>query len=333
MFNVRRFVLLLVGGGMLFAFDSPAQAGFPGQNGRIAFMIERTSDEGIFDEEIFDMRTDGSGQRNLSNNPAEDFHENYSPDGRRIVFSTFRDAGNAQDDVRNHAELYVMNANGANQRRITFNELPEKGPAWSPDGKHLVFWRSSALTGVGEPLPPGDLWILNLASGEERNVTQSPTVDDDEPQWSPDGTRIAFHSDAREAGNVDVYTIRPDGRELRRLTNTPAFDSDANYSPDSKRITFTSERRGNPDIFVMRADGARQTQLTDDPRGDVLSCFSPDGRFIAFTSEVGGDPFPDFPGFFFDDIFRMRADGSQRTNLTKSPAIEEFRPDWQPLGR
>ena len=332
MLNLRRFAFVLVSGGLLLVLASSAQAAFPGDNGRIAFMVE-SGDEEALDEEIFDMRADGSGQRNLTNNPAVDFHANYSPDGRHIVFSTFRDAGDAQDDVRNHAELYVMNANGSNQRRITFNELPEKGPAWSPDGKHLVFWRSAPITTVGDPLPPGDLWILNLENGQARNLTSTPDVDEDEPQWSPDGTRIAFHSDVREAGNIDVYTIRPNGRELLRLTTTPAFDSDPNYSPDSRRITFTSDRAGNSDIFVMRANGASQTQLTNDPREEFLSCFSPDGRFIAYSSEVDGDPFPGFPGFFFDDIFRMRADGSQKTNLTKSPANEEFRPDWQPLTR
>ena len=309
----------------MLVLASPAQGAFPGQNGRIAFMTDRTGNE-----EIFDMGTDGSGQRNLTGNPAEDFHENYSPDGRRIVFSTFRDAGDAQDDVRNHAELYVMNANGSNPRRITFNRLPEKGPAWSPDGKHIVFWRSAPVTVVGDPLPPGDLWILNLETGAERNLTKSRFVDEDEPQWSPDGRRIAFHSDAREAGNFDIYTVGPAGHELRRLTHTPAFDSDPNYSPDSQRITFTSERTGNGDIFVMRADGTQETRLTHSPRWEVLSCFSPDGRFVAYSSEVGGDPLPDVPGAFFLDIFRMRSDGSQKTNLTKSPATEDFRPDWQP---
>jgi Tol biopolymer transport system component len=317
---LRTLAVICVGG--LAAGVSPALGAFPGENGRIAFMSDRTGDG----EEIFDMSSDGSQQRNLTNSPADDFHESYSPDGGHIVFSTFRDAAKARD----HAELYVMDANGSNQRRITFNGLPDKAPAWSPDGKWLVFARTAA----SKKAALGDLWILNVESGEERNVTNSPTVDDDEPQWSPDGTRIAFHSDAHEAGNRDVYTIRPDGRELRRLTNTQASDSDPNYSPDSRQITFTSARHGHDDIFVMRADGANQTRLTDGPRAEFLSCFSPDGRFIAFSSERDGDRIPGTGGrLFFSDIFRMRADGSQQTKLTTSPANDDFRPDWQPLLR
>ncbi len=326
MLNARRFVLV-TGVGLLLSIAPSADAAFPGANGRINFTSDATGDS-----EIFDMRSDGSGQRNLTNNPAVDFYGQYSPDGRRIAFTSFRDAGDSEDDERNHAELYVMNADGSNQRRITFNQLPEKEPAWSPDGKHLVFWRSARITTVGDPLPPGDLWIVDLTTGQTRSLVKKPRSDEAAPQWSPDGRRIAFHSDAREAGVPEIYTIRPDGPELRRLTNTPEdLDYGPNYSPDGRRITFTREHGGNGDVFVMGADGSHQMQLTSDPRYEWESCFSPDGRFIAYTSEVGGDPIPDDPPFFFDEIFTMRADGSQQTRLTRSPAIADVRPDWQPL--
>ena len=329
----RRFVLL-VWAGLLFAVAPSAQAAFPGANGRINFSSDAGSATGNGD--VYDMRSDGSGQRNLTNNPAEDFYGHYSPDGRRIAFTSFRDAGDAQDDVRNHAELYVMDADGSHQRRITFNQLPEKNPSWSPDGKHLVFWRSARITTVGDELPPGDLWIVNLETGQTRSLFKKPMSDEDVPQWSPDGGRIAFDSAGEFGGEfvVDIYTIRPDGRDLRLLTRTSEdFDYSPNYSPDGRRITFTREHDGNGDIFVMSADGSHPIQLTDDIRYEWESCFSPDGRFIAYTSEVGGAPFPGEPGFFFFDIFVMRADGSAQTRLTKTPAIDEVRPDWQPLPR
>jgi TolB protein len=329
MLYLRRF-LLAVGAGLLLSIAPSAEAAFPGENGRISFMNLPFPAEGI-DEEIFDIRSDGSGLRNLTNNPAQDFHASYSPDGRHIVFSTFRDAGNAQDDVRNHAEIYVMKADGSDPRRITFNRLPEKTPAWSADGKQLIFWRSAPVTTVGDPLPPGDLWILDPRTGQQRNLTKTPNANELDPQWSPDGNRIAFDSDAGEPDKPDVYTIRPDGRELSRLTRGPDLNFHPSYSPDGRRITFTSEHDGNADIFLMRANGTHKIQLTDDPRYEYFSCFSPNGRFIAYSSEVGGDPFPGDEGFFFDDIFRMRPDGREQANLTRSPGLEEFRPDWQPL--
>ncbi len=314
----RILAVVCVGG--LAAGVSPALGAFPGENGRIAFVSDRDGND-----EIYDMRPNGSAQTNLTNNLAEDFVPSYSPDGRRIAFTSERDG---------NLELYVMDADGSDQRRITFNDQLDVDPAWSPDGKRLVFVRGPMPASEEEPPPaPPDLWIVDLKDGEERQVTNSPTAEETEPQWSPNGARIAFDSDADELGNIDVYTIRPTGRGLRRLTSAPGFDGGPNYSPDGRRIAFDSERTGNPDVFVMRANGERQTQLTDDPRNDILSCYSPDGRFIAFSSDRDGDQIPDVPPPFdhFPDVFRMRADGSQETNLTKAPAFADVDPDWQPL--
>jgi Tol biopolymer transport system component len=315
----RRFLIALTGGVILLGLAAPAEAAFPGQNGRIAFESGRDGNP-----EIFAMKRDGSAQTNLTNNPDPDFLPSYSPDGRRIAFSRY---SVADDNV----DLYVMDADGSDQRRITFNEQVDVDPAWSPDGKRLVFVREPLPESEEGPAPPPDLWIVDLKDGEERNLTNSPATPDFEPQWSPDGARIAFNSDASEPDNIDVYTIRPNGRGLRRLTSAPGFDGGPNYSPDGRLIAFDSERTGNPDVFVMRANGARPTQLTDDPGVDILSAYSPDGRSIAFTSDRDGDQIPDAPpGELFPDIFRMRADGSQETNLTNSPTIFEANPDWQP---
>jgi Tol biopolymer transport system component len=322
---VRRFALTVACGGIVFAFGSPAQAAFPGQNGRIVFTTAR---EGVDEEQLFDMRPNGADLRNLTNNRAvAAFMASYSPDGRRIVFG-----GGPVDGTNAQAELYVMNADGLPQRRLTFNSRPDYDAAWSPDGERLVFARRPGTAPEGEDFGPPDLWTLNLRTGEERQLTNSPETEESRPQWSPDGERIVFHSDLADPGgdNFDIYTIRPNGRDLRQLTSAPSFEAWPNYSPDGKRITFTRDRKGNDDVFVMRADGSRKTQLTHNRARDFLSVFSPDGRFIAWTSEREGDPFPDEPGGF-PDIFRMRADGSQQTNLTRSPGDFNFDPDWQPL--
>jgi TolB protein len=325
MLSRRWLVPVLAVVGSLFALTPAAHAAFPGLNGRITFVT------GFDDEEIFDVGADGSQQRNLTNNPAQDFAPAYSPDGRRVAFGSFR----AWDPlgggfVANSGELYVMNADGSNVRRVTVNAVPDGYPAWSPDGERLVFARPQRQQLPDEDLPPTDLWNIVLKTGEERQLTDTALTDEIRPRWSPDGQQIAFESDARKPDDYDVYTIRPDGRDLRQLTSTSGFDGEADYSPDGGHIVFSSERSGNSDIFVMRSDGSRQTQLTGDRRFDGLGCFSPDGQYIAFTSERDGHRVPG-GGFFYPDIFRMRADGSQQTNLTKSPSVANFDPDWQPL--
>jgi Tol biopolymer transport system component len=108
--------------------------------------------------------------------------------------------------------------------------------------------------------------------------------------WSPDGERIAFTSD--RDGDYEIYTIRRDGTDLRRLTHTPGNDAHNAWSPDGEWIVFASERRGfkdesplhphNPqaygDLYVVRADGSEVRMLTDDQFEDGTPSFIPNAR-------------------------------------------------------
>src|SRR5687767_236322 len=169
-----------------------------------------------------------------------------------------------------YSELYVMNADGANVQRVTSNlGLVDFEPAWLPDGRRIVVAR-----GPSTPPPPGyltqptDLWIIDLVSGRERRLTDSPNTWEGWPHWSPDGRRIAFEGDLVEPGNDDVYTIDVDGSGLERLTTRPGFDGDVRYSPDGTTLVFDSDRTGNLDLFLMRTNGTNVRQLTDDPSFD-----------------------------------------------------------------
>ena len=98
-----------------------------------------------------------------------------------------------------------------------------------------------------------------------------------------------FVGDLAEPGNFDIYTIRPDGSGLRRLTKSPAFDADAHFSPDGKSIVFGSDRTGNADVFVMRRNGSGVRRITRHPSFDAYPVFSDNGRSIAFVSERDGE--------------------------------------------
>ena len=322
---LRALPALIVGVAALGAAGPAWGGGFSGHDGRIAY----GSDIGE-NEEIFSIRPDGSDPRNLTNNPANDFTAAYSPDGRSIAFASDRDG---------QPEIYIMRADGSRQQRITFSaETLDADPAWSPDGKRLVFVTAAFPPDPEAPLF-GDLAVIDIrhgrADGPARNITRSPGVDDFEPTWSPDGRRIAFDSNSADPENVDVYDIRPNGRDRRRLTDAAGFDGGPSYSPDGWRIAFDSERNGNPDIFVMSAWGAFETPLEVNPAVDILTGFSPDGRFIAFTSNRDGDPVCGFDGTeACPDVFVKRARlGAPAFNLTRSPTIADFDPVWQPSGR
>ena len=141
-------------------------------------------------------------------------------------------------------------------------------------------------------------------------------VEDSEPNWSPDGTRIALVSD--RDGDLDVYTMLPNGSSVRQLTFNDGFEFRPNWSPDGGQITFTSGRDGDAEVYVMDADGTNQTNVTANPAGDDgFSAWSPDGEKIAYVSIA-------------HDVLTMNADGSGKVSLTKGPAFE-IDPDWQPL--
>ena len=135
----------------------------------------------------------------------------------------------------------------------------------------LVTQRPAASCSAAVPPDgPEDLWVIDLATGAERQLTDSPDTDEASPDWSADGRRIVFQGDLAEPGNYDVYSIRPDGTGLRRLTRSAAFDGDAHVSRDGDWIVFGSDRTGNAEVYVMRSDGSGVRRVTRDPSFDAI---------------------------------------------------------------
>jgi TolB protein len=133
--------------------------------------------------------------------------------------------------------------------------------------------------------------------------------------------RIAFS--AYRHHNWDIYTVSPDGSDLRRVTHDPAPDRSPAWSPDGTQIAFASRRNHNWDIYVVDANGGEPRRLTSHPAYDGAPSFSPDGQRIAFESYQGGDL----------DIWIMDADGSYPQNLTSEVTEGDFGPAWSPDGR
>jgi Tol biopolymer transport system component len=137
------------------------------------------------------------------------------------------------------------------------------------------------------------------------DLTNSPGFDG-RPQWSPDGTKIAFIT--RRNGNLDIYVMDPNGGNETPLAASPGTDYDPHWSADGTRIAFTSDRDGSDEIYVMDADGSDQTRLTNHPDRDFGATWSPDGTKLVFTRNA---PFPTQA-----DIYTVAIDGSPPTLLT-----------------
>jgi Tol biopolymer transport system component len=230
-----------------------------------------------------------------------DNYPSWSPDGTRISFHSHRD---------NNREVYVMNADGSNQTRLTDNPASDAGASWSPDGQKIAF--------VSDRDGNFEIYTMNADGSNQTRITDNPSSDRF-PSWSPDTSRIVFHTNRDK--NRDIYTMNADGSGLSRLTDNPAADTLPSWSPDGSRIAFVSHRDENPEIYIMDADGSNQTRLTINSTMDIMPSWSPDGSRIVFVS--GRDENP--------EIYVMNADGSDQVRLTDEPA-QDIYPSWSPDG-
>ena len=135
---------------------------------KIAFESDRDGNSNIYV-----MNADGSGLTQLTYEPADDSNPSWSPDGTRIAFNTDRDS--TQEDFENQ-EIYVMNAaDGSNQTRLTYNEVRDSGPSWSPNGTKIAF--ASAKDGNLE------IYVMNAADGSGQTRLTNNTAAEAEPDW------------------------------------------------------------------------------------------------------------------------------------------------------
>ena len=151
----------------------------------------------------------------------------------------------------------TMRVNGTGERNLTRSPgIVDRQAAWSPDGREIVFARDDS--GL-----ENDIAKIHPDGSHLRALTATST-DEEFPDWSPDGGRIAFHSDAAMPGvQWDVYVMGRDGSPAARLTT--AEGAHASWSPDGRKIAFGSNRTGNSEIYTMRAYGTHQKQRTVRP--------------------------------------------------------------------
>jgi TolB protein len=227
------------------------------------------------DTSIEIMSSDGSEKRTL-------FHRKgfgayaavWSPSGNDIALSVgrfFRAAGLPP------AQIALIKPDGSDFRLLVDDDKHNAFPSWSPDGTRLVFKRGRQIV------------IMSLTDRTIVPLTDE-TAYNNFPQWSPKGDAITFTSN--RDGNFEVYTIRPDGTQLRRLTNAPGNDAHSVWCSDGETIVFGSGRMGFKDemalyegtpqpygeIFTMRADGTDVRQLTDNKWEDAAAGCKPRPR-------------------------------------------------------
>ena len=270
--------------------------------------------------EIYVMDADGKNQRRLTHHPAEDGWPSWSPDGKKIAFSSYRNGGNIQ--------IFVMDSDGQHPIRLS-DGANDKNPAWSPDGQKIAF------TGYRDEGLPGAVWTIQIyvmdSDGKNRKRLTNGPANNLVPSWSPDGQRIAFVSTRHEA--TEIYVMNADGSKQERLTNNRVDDDYPSWSPDGQKIAFSSSlvfagfdvQEGDYEIYLMDTDGSNRRKLTDNVVQDTHSSWSPDGRLIAYESWTIKKP---------KEIHLITAEGEYLMRLSELHKKGDSHSDWfDPTGR
>lgn len=257
------------------------------------------------DYEVFVMEMDGSGQRNVTDDPGVDWA--YVADGDRLYSVSDR------NDERRKFHLYELTVDGSAPRRITEFRVRDSWLAVRSGGAELVV--VSAKDG------PPDLYLIDRDGNELERLTDDDAKDRD-PVFSPDGRRLAWVSE--RSGLDELWLMDLESGETRQLTRFPADDPGREqhgyhagppfWEPHRDVISFCSKRNGNHSIFTIRPDGSELTQITGDEFDECWHSWSPDGRYLSYD---GTDEDRNY------DIYLRNMETGETSRLTTDARYEQ----------
>ncbi|MDE0481144.1 MAG: hypothetical protein OXI67_01075 [Candidatus Poribacteria bacterium] len=300
-----------------------------------AIIVFRDSHTG--QSEIYIMDDNGKNVRQLTHTPLSEYMPRFSPDGRHIVFG--RNLGPvAEPRQLQQLDIFIINADGSNEKRLTFHPKIDFAPTWSPDGQHIAF----VSTRIGH----GEIHILELASGNIKQLTKNEDGDaySSAPSWSPDGQHIV-HEQVIAGGGRHIYITDIDGKDTRPFLkgDQPHLVGDMviskyapSWSPDGKHVLYYESHKRYENARVVRL--ANHLIVVNKIGGNPKKLRIPKswwlhsaswawgGTHILFAGEKDGFQNEGKRNY---EIYRYRLSNGKITQITDTPH-KEYDPHWVP---
>jgi len=310
---------------------------------RLAYSYKTSAEEPCA---VYALSIDTLESRRLSTPPSPsvgDDDAQFSPDGKSIAF--VRDT----KDVR---DIYVMPSGGGEPHRLTFDDRLLEGIAWMPDSQEILFssnrggagwglWRipfgggtpQRAAVGADRAQMPvvslkghrlaysdqfwnENIWRIPVDQGHHGGKPEKliySTLQEEGPQYSPDGKHIVFQS--TRSGSFEIWRCDPDGSHLVQLTsfNGPLTGT-PRWSPDGRQISFDTRLTSHPNIYVISADGGPPRRFRNDSSDDGVASWSGDGKWLYFASDRSG----------VWQVWKMPVEGGSAVQITKNGGFAAF---------
>jgi TolB protein len=245
------------------------------------------------------INRDGTNLAQLTNMDASNYYPVFTRDGESLLFASNRNGP---------FDLYLLSFAKKDIFQITQNVGNVVSPDYSPDGRQIVF-----ANRVGDN--PTAIWMVN-ADGLNPRLIYTGKSDIVAVAWSPNGDRIAYAMSVGVANEYEIFTMNVDGKDHVRLSqNLQGIGGSLSWAPDGSHLLIYAGPLDDKDIFKLDARTGDFTQVTDGGN-NAGAAYSPDGKYIVFNSLRNGGQ---------ADLYIMRADGTNQTQLTNDPE-----PDWGP---